>query len=81
MHGYVFNYAHRVCTGAPLASTQLPTLAYEYALKSMCICAASFELNLTELPPQVTIMLGTQDGTEQGSQWLIGCPVVIVAHI
>ena len=29
---------------------------------------------LTELPPQVPIMLGIHDGTGQGSQWLIECP-------
>ena len=38
---------------------------------------------LTELPPQVPIVLGTQDaqdGTGQGSHWLIECPVILIAH-
>ena len=34
-----------------------------------------------ELPSQVQIVLGTQDGTGQGSRWLIECPVVIIGHI
>ena len=33
--------------------------------------------NLTEVP----IMMGTQDGTEQGSQCRIECPIIIIAHI
>ena len=41
----------------------------------------NFKINLTELPSQVQIVLGTQDGTGQGSQWLIECPVILIAHI
>ena len=39
------------------------------------------QLNLTELPTQVAIMLGIQDGTGQGSKWLIECPVILIVHI
>ena len=38
-------------------------------------------MNLTELSPKVPIVLGTQDGTGQGSHWLIECPVILIAHI
>ena len=66
------------------SDASMPTGLIFYQTQIYAQTNAEVILNLTEfnwIATQVPIMMGAPDGTEQGSQWLIECPVVIIAHV
>ena len=64
---------------ASASSTWWPRTELQLSV-TRAAAATALAIRLTELPPQVPIMPRTQD-KEANSQWLIGCPVILIAHI
>ena len=52
-----------------------PGTVWPYRRQKHLVTQSTIYFN-SELPAKVLIILGNQDSTGQGSQWLIGCPIV-----